>query len=73
VEILVSYRLFLLLATLLPMGLYYLLLAFVPQNLATSVVMGIPSSIFWGVAVMFWGVLMALVYVIMYQKQKGQP
>lgn len=68
-----SYRLFLLLATLLPMGLYYLLLAFVPQNLATSVVMGIPSSIFWGVAVMFWGVLMALVYVIMYQKQKGQP
>ena len=68
-----SYLLFLLLATLLPMGLYYLLLAFVPQNLATSVVMGIPSSIFWGVAVMFWGVLMALVYVIMYQKQKGQP
>lgn len=67
-----SYRLFLLLATLLPMCLYYLLLALAPQSLATSTVMAIPSSIFWGVAVMFWGVLMALVYVIMYQKQKGQ-
>lgn len=67
-----SYRLFLLLATLLPMCLYYLLLAFVPQSLATSTVMTIPSSIFWGVAVMFWGVLMALAYVIMYQKQKEQ-
>ena len=53
------------------MAVYYLLLGIVPQSLATSLVLGVPSSLFWGVAVMFWGVLMALLYVIIYQKKAG--
>lgn len=64
-----NYRLVLIIATLLPMSIYYLLLGFVPQNLATSTVIGIPSSLFFGVAVMFWGVLMAIAYVIIHQKK----
>ncbi|MDO5667004.1 MAG: hypothetical protein Q4G44_04180 [Alcaligenaceae bacterium] len=66
-----NYRLILLIATLLPMFFYYLLLALVPTMLATHVVLGIPASIFWGVAVMFWGVLMAIVYLI-YHRSKTE-
>lgn len=67
-----NYRLLLIIATLLPMAVYYLLLGIAPQNLATSLVLGVPASLFWGVAVMFWGVLMALVYIIIYQRQTGE-
>lgn len=67
-----NYRLLLIIATLLPMAVYYLLLGIAPQNLVTSLVLGVPASLFWGVAVMFWGVLMALVYVIIYQRQTGE-
>lgn len=67
-----NYRLLLIIATLLPMAVYYLLLGIAPQNLVTSLVLGVPASLFWGVAVMFWGVLMALVYIIIYQRQTGE-
>lgn len=66
-----NYRLLLIVATLLPMSLYYLLLAFVPHNLAISSVLGIPASLFWGVAVMFWAVLMAIVYVFIHRRKVG--
>ncbi len=63
-----NYRLLLTIATLLPMIFYYLQLGFAPKTLATYFVMGIPGSIFWGAAVMVWGVLMAILYVIIHQK-----
>lgn len=66
-----NYRLVLVMATLLPMFFYYLLLALVPTMLATHTVLGIPASIFWGVAVMFWGVLNAIFYVI-YHRRKAE-
>lgn len=56
-------------ATLLPMIFYYLQLGFAPKTLATYFVMGIPGSIFWGCAVMIWGVVMAIVYVMIHQRQ----
>lgn len=65
----VNYRTLLVIATLLPMTVYYLLLAFTPHSLATSLVLGVPSSLFWGVAVMLWGVLMAILYVIIHQRK----
>lgn len=52
------------LVTLLPMIIYYLKLSFAPQSMATHFVMGMPESIFWGIIVMLWGVLMAFVYVL---------
>lgn len=67
-----NYRLILIIATLLPMAIYYLLLALQPQFLAQHLTFGLPSSIFWGVAVMFWGVLMAIVYVILHQREVGE-
>ncbi|NLA51056.1 MAG: hypothetical protein GX860_02850 [Alcaligenaceae bacterium] len=67
-----NYRLLLIIATLLPMTVYYLLLGLAPQRLATSLMLGIPGSLFWGVAVIFWGVLMALVYVIIHQRRAGE-
>ena len=54
------------------MTIYYLLLGLTPQRLATSLMLGIPGSLFWGVAVIFWGVLMALVYVIIHQRRAGE-
>ncbi|HZJ97200.1 MAG: hypothetical protein GX822_05145 [Alcaligenaceae bacterium] len=66
-----NYRLLLITATLLPMTVYYLLLGFIPERLAYSLVLAIPGSLFWGVVVMFWGVLMAIIYVIAHQKTKG--
>lgn len=65
-----NYRLLLIIATLLPMVIYYLLLGMVPQHLATSSILTIPSSLFLGVAVMFWGVLMAIIYVIIHQNRQ---
>lgn len=64
-----NYRFILTLATLLPMIFYYLQLGFAPKTLATYFIMGIPGSIFWGVMVMLWGVLMAILYVIIHQKR----
>ncbi len=63
-----NYRLLLTISILLPMIFYYLQLGFKPKTLATYFVMGIPGSIFWGVAVMVWGVLMAILYVVIHQK-----
>lgn len=62
-------RWLLIIATLLPMTVYYLLLSFAPQRLATYSIIGIPGSLFWGVVVMFWGVLMAFIYVYTRQKK----
>lgn len=66
-----NYRLLLITATLLPMTVYYLLLGFAPERLAYSLVLSMPGSLFWGVVAMFWGVLMAVVYVIVHQKKTG--
>ena len=63
-----NYRWILTIATLLPMTVYYLQLNLAPKALATHFFMGVPGSIFWGVIVMFWGVLMAILYVIFHQK-----
>lgn len=67
-----NYRLILTLATLLPMIFYYLQLGVAPKVLATYFVMGIPGSIFWGVMVMLWGVLMAILYVAIHQRKTSQ-
>ncbi|WP_432786205.1 hypothetical protein AAEX37_00318 [Oligella sp. MSHR50489EDL] len=68
-----NYRHLLIVATLLPMTVYYLLLAFAPQTMATASVLAIPASLFWGVATMFWGVLMAILYVFVHaHKGEGQ-
>ncbi|MHC5225838.1 hypothetical protein [Ignatzschineria sp. LJL83] len=67
-----NYRWILTIATLLPMTFYYLQLNLAPKALATHFVMGIPGSIFWGVVVMFWGVLMAVLYVLFQQKLTKQ-
>lgn len=66
-----SYRLLLTVATLLPMIIYYLKLSFAPKVMATYFTLGMPDSIFWGIAVMAWGVLMAIVYVALHQNQKA--
>ncbi len=56
--------------TLLPMVIYYLKLSFTPQIMATYFIAGMPASIFWGIVVMLWGVLMAFVYVLYAVRQR---
>ncbi len=68
----VNYRFLLTLATLLPMIIYYLKLSFAPKIMATYFIAGIPESIFWGIAVMAWGVLMAITYVVIHQNHKAR-
>jgi uncharacterized membrane protein (DUF485 family) len=67
---LVNYRQLLIIATLLPMAVYYLQLGLSPEALGSSLVLGIPGSIFWGVSVMLWAVCMAIIYVILHQRNK---
>lgn len=64
-----NYRLLLVALTLLPMIFYYIKLSFAPKQMATFFVFGMPSSIFFGVLVMAWGVLMAIIYVWIRQMQ----
>lgn len=40
--------------------------------MATYFIAGIPESIFWGIAVMAWGVLMAITYVVIHQNHKAR-
>lgn len=63
----VNFRLLLTFLTLFPMVIYYLKLSLAPQAMATHFILGMPGSIFWGVFVMFWGVLMAIIYVLFRQ------
>lgn len=66
-----NYRFLLTLATLLPMIVYYLKLGLAPKVMATNFIAGMPESIFWGVAIMVWGVLMAFAYVIIHQNTQS--
>ena len=67
----VNYRFLLTFATLLPMIIYYLKLGLAPKVMATHFILGMPESIFWGVAIMLWGVLMAFAYVIIHQNTQS--
>lgn len=66
-----NYRLGLLVATLVPMVLYYLALGVMPELMATTWWLGLPLSIITGVLVMGWGVIMAMVYVIIYPRMRS--
>ncbi len=63
-------RLILTLLLIIPMALYYLGLYYCPETLAHLEFMGWPLSIFLGVVVMVWAVLIGGIFAIYYLKRE---